>query len=169
MKVVKEDIKKAAGFLELCAGQEAGCEAPIHGMHKIFESNETEAILLDDAENAFNSINRKTLLHNFEYLCPAIATFLYNCYAISARLFIIGGKELRSCEGTTQGDSTAMAEYTLGLTPLLNHLQSVKRSAKHAVFADELTGPGKLKEIKISCDTLITEGPKYGYYPKPSK
>ena len=36
MKVVKEDIKKAAGFLELCAGQEAGSEAAIHGMHKIF-------------------------------------------------------------------------------------------------------------------------------------
>ena len=93
MKVVKEDIKKAAGFLELCAGQKAGCEAPIHGMHKIFESNETEAILLIDAQNACNSINREALLHNIEYLCPAIATFLYNCYAISTRLFIIGGKE----------------------------------------------------------------------------
>ena len=92
MKVVKEDIKKAAGFLELCAGQEAGSEAAIHGMHKIFESNETEAILLIDAENAFNSINREALLHNIEYLCPAVAAFLYNCYVISARLFTIGGK-----------------------------------------------------------------------------
>ena len=73
-------------------------------MHKIFESNEREAILIVDAENAFNSINRKALLHNIEYLCPAIATFLYNCHAISTRLFIIGGKELRSREGTTQGD-----------------------------------------------------------------
>ena len=46
----------------------------MHAMHKIFESNETEVIV--DAENAFNSINRKALLHNIEYLCPAIATFL---------------------------------------------------------------------------------------------
>ena len=41
MKVVKEDIKKAAGCLQLCAGQEAGCEAAIHAMLKTFKSNET--------------------------------------------------------------------------------------------------------------------------------
>ena len=169
MKVVKEDIKKAAGSLQLCAGQEAGCEAAIHTMHKIFESNDTELILIVEAENSFNSINCKALLHNIEYLCLGIATFLYNCYAISARLFIIGGKELRLCEGTTQVDPAAMAAYALGLTPLLDHLQSLKRSVKHVAFADDLTGAGKLKEIKIRWDTLIIEGPKYGYYPKPSK
>ena len=92
MKVVKEDIKKATGCLQLCAGQEAGCEATIHAMQRIFESNEAEAIPIVDAENAFNSINRNALLHNIEYLCPIIATFLNNCYEISARLFIIGGK-----------------------------------------------------------------------------
>ena len=59
MQVVKKDIKKAAGCLQLCAGQEAGFEATIHAMHKIFESSEKEAILIVDAENAFNSINRK--------------------------------------------------------------------------------------------------------------
>ena len=62
-----------------------------------------------------------------------------------------------------------MLAYVLSLTPLLSHLKSVKRSAKHVAFADDLTGAGKLKEIKIWWDTLITEGPKYGYYPKPSK
>ena len=94
--------------------------------------------------------------------------FLCNCYAISARLFIIGGKELRSREGKTQGEPTSMAAYALDLTPLLDHLQSVKRSVKYVVFADDLTGAGNLEEIKIWWDTLITEGPKYGYYPKPS-
>ena len=68
MKLVKEGIKKAAGCLQLFAGQEAGCEAAMHVMHKIFESSETEAILIVDAENAFNSINRKALLHNIGYL-----------------------------------------------------------------------------------------------------
>ena len=101
VKVVKENIKKVAGCLQLWSGQEAGCQAAIHAMHNIFESNETEAIIIVDGENAFNSINRKALIHNTEYLRPAIATFLYNCYAIFARLFIIGGKELRSHKGTT--------------------------------------------------------------------
>ena len=97
---MKEDIKKAGGCLQLCAGQEIGCEATIDAMHKIFESNKTEAILAD-AKNVFNSINRKALLNNIESLCPAIAVFLYNCYAISARLFIIGGKEIRLRRNST--------------------------------------------------------------------
>ena len=53
------------------------------------------------------------------------------------------------------------AAYALGLTPSLDHLQSVKRSVKHAAFVDDLTGAGKLKEVKIWWDTLIAEGPKY--------
>ena len=73
-----------------------------------------------------------------------------------------------SREGTAQGDPTAMAVYALGLTPLLDHLQSV-RSVKHVAFADNLTGKGKIKETKNWWDTLITEGPKYGYYPMPSE
>ena len=149
MKVVKEDIKKAAGCLHLCACQETGCEAAIHAMHRIFESNNAEAILMVEAENTFNSLNCKALLHNIEYLGPLIATFLHCCYIISARLFIIGGKELRLREGTTQGDPIAMAAYALGLTQLLDHLQSVERSVKHVAFADEVTGTGKLGEIKI--------------------
>ena len=96
MKVVKEDIEKAAGCLQLCASQEAGCQAAIHGMHKIFEFNQTETILIVDAGNAFNSINRKALLHNTEHFCPTMVPFLYNCYVISARLFVIGEKKLKS-------------------------------------------------------------------------
>ena len=62
-----------------------------------------------------------------------------------------------------------MAAYVLGLTPLLDYLQSVKRSVKHVAFADDLTCAGNLEKIKIWWVTLITEGPKYGYYPKPLK
>ena len=104
-------------------------------MHGIFESNQTEAILLADPENAFNSINRKGLLLNIEYMCPITATFLCKCSAISVRLFI-GGKELRLCKGTTHGDPIAMAAYALGLTSLLDHLQSIKKSVKHLDFED---------------------------------
>ena len=37
MKVVKEDIKKAADCLQSCAGQKVGFEAAIHGMYRIFK------------------------------------------------------------------------------------------------------------------------------------
>ena len=84
---LKEDIKKAAACLQLCPGQEAGCEAAIHIMPRIFESNEAETILMVDEESAFNSINRKALLHNIECLYPEIAAFLWNYYTVTARLY----------------------------------------------------------------------------------
>ena len=54
MKIENEDITKAVFSLQLCASQEAGYKAAMYAMHSIFEANETEAILLVDAEDTFN-------------------------------------------------------------------------------------------------------------------
>ena len=71
------------------------------------------------AENAFNSISRKVFLHNISILCPAISTIVTNCSATPAPLFVIGGSELKSNEGATQGDLVALAIYALVITPLI--------------------------------------------------
>ena len=67
----------------------------------------TDAVLLIDAENIFNSINHKVMLHNLKFICPIIATYKINCYATPSRLFIVGGGEILSSEETTQDDPTA--------------------------------------------------------------
>ena len=59
MRVTKQDVMKAAGNLQLCAGQQAGAEAAIHAMQDIYNDEECEAVLLVDASNAFNTLNRK--------------------------------------------------------------------------------------------------------------
>ena len=82
----------------------SGEGAAIHALYDIYNDSETEAILLIDAENAFNSINRKAIIHNVSVLCPSLATFIINCYDVPSRLFIIGGKELLLKEGTMQDD-----------------------------------------------------------------
>ena len=71
--VIKSDVLEAAGTLQLCAGHEAGCEAAIHSMCRIFHDATTEAV---DANNAFNSLNRKVALLNIHQLCPSLATIL---------------------------------------------------------------------------------------------
>ena len=88
-------------------------------MGDIFNEENTDAVLFIDASNAFNALNRKAMLHNVEYLCPPMATYLRNCYQKPSRLFIAGGKELVSAEGTTQGDPTAMPAYGIGILPFL--------------------------------------------------
>ena len=103
----------------MCAGHESGCEAATHAMSQIFNEEDSKAVLLIDASNVFNAVNRKLFLHNVSVICPEIAVFVRNCYALPSRLFIIGGSELKSCEGTTQGDPAAMAIYAIATIPLL--------------------------------------------------
>ena len=50
MAVAGEDVRNSVGSLQLSAGQPAGCEAAIHAMKDLFESEETEGVLLVDAK-----------------------------------------------------------------------------------------------------------------------
>ncbi|CAB4014728.1 Hypothetical predicted protein [Paramuricea clavata] len=68
MKVVKSDVMKASGSLQLCAYQPSGSKAAIHAMRNIFEEDDTEAILLIHASNAFNFLNRAAALNNIRII-----------------------------------------------------------------------------------------------------
>ena len=56
-----------------------------------------DAVHLIDAETAFNSINRKVMLHNLEFVCPIVATCIINCYqgyllSVGKRYFLVKGQ-----------------------------------------------------------------------------
>ena len=78
---------------------------------------------------------------------------------------------LESDEGCTQGDVAAMALYALGISPLINKLANVvdNKKCKQVWYADDSSSAGILDEIKKWWDALYIQGPKYGYFPKPSK
>ena len=116
--VIKGDIQEAAGSRQLCGGQIAGIEAAVHSVRTLFESDTTEAILLLNARNAFNSLNRTNALRNIRTVCPAFSTVLVNMYRESTDLFL-GANTLLSQEGTTQGDPFAMPFYALVTQPLM--------------------------------------------------
>ena len=80
----------AAGALQTCAGHDAGAEAEaaIHAMRAIFACENTDAVLLVDASNAFNQVNGESALHNISVLCPSFATILKNTYGVPIRLYI---------------------------------------------------------------------------------
>ena len=62
MYITKKNVKDVPQSLIVCVGQEAGSEAVIHAIYDFYQTDETEAILQVDADNAFNSINRKAML-----------------------------------------------------------------------------------------------------------
>ena len=66
------------GPLQLCAGQSAGVEAAVHAMRQFFEDDDSDGILLIDADNAFNRVNRAAVLWNVQYVCPSLKCALIN-------------------------------------------------------------------------------------------
>ena len=79
-------------------------------------------------------------------MCPE--TYINNSYMKPSRLFIAGGKEISSNEGTTQGDSIAMEMRVLRLMLLLSSIISSNTGYPiHVAFADDLTGVGKIHEL----------------------
>ena len=154
--ILKTDIENAAGTLQSCSGVEGGIEAAVHAMQKTFNDDDCEAILLVDATNAFNALNRKAALHNIKELCPPFYNFLNNCYQSPSKLYIIDSSDpdnsqfIYSKEGCTQGDPAAMAKYAIGTKPLLNSLSEVLDSqSKQVWYADDSTVGGRLESMLI--------------------
>ena len=109
MRIVEHDVLLATAPLQLCVGVPSACKGAVHAMRSMYGNDETEAILMVDASNAFNSLNRIAALHNVQSLCPPLARVFLNTYGKPIRLVVSGGGEVLSREGTCQGDPLAMA------------------------------------------------------------
>ena len=173
--MVSDDVGKAVGNLQACAGQQAGGEAAVHSMRKIFEEEDCHAVLLVDASNAFNSINREAMLHNIKIKCPSFSQYVDNTYREPANLYIMGKKAdhdagiIKSTEGTTQGDPVAMAMYALAMTMLQQRIKYETTNVKQVAYADDLTGAGKVEDVRKWWDLVTSHGPDIGYFPNASK
>ena len=172
MKVVNLDVIEASGSLQVCAGQSFGSEAAIHAMCYIFHADDTHAILLIDASNAFNVLNRAAALHNTGIMYPTMAAYAINTYRLPSRLFIVGGQELKSSEYTTQGDPLSMANGNgndaISLQLLITHLH-LASCTKQCWYADDASGAVSTTQLK-KWENILTEiGPGYGYYPNDKK
>ena len=166
--LLKPDLIAVTAPLQTCAGLRGGIEAAIHAMRRMFEDEETEAILLVDASNAFNALNRKAALHNIQYTCPELSTFLHNLYQGEAELFLPNSEEIiYSREGTTQGGPESMAFYAVSTTSLLKSKHA--DSAKRVFYADDGNGVSKLIKLSEWWKELQVIGPPLGYDPNPSK
>ena len=169
LRIIGVDVQEAASSLQLCAGQDSGCEAAIHAMRNIFHTPKNEAVLLVDAGNAFNSLNRKAALHNIGIICPSLAQILTNTYGNPVRLFVAGGGEIASTEGTTQGDPLAMAMYAIAITPLIDLLRESCPEVPQVWFADDATGAATCTGLRQWWNKLTEYGPSFGYHPNASK
>ena len=165
LHVTSDDIISLTGPFQLCTGHTSGCEAGAHSMRMIYENPNTEAILLIDAMNAFNSLNREAALTNIQSLCPSIAPFLINSYR-NDNLMFINGEVIFSKEGTTQGDPMAMPMYALSTLPLI---WKVANETNQIWYADDASAGGSVNGVRDWWEKIQQEGPRYGYFPNSNK
>ena len=165
LSVIRNDIKEAAGSTQLCVGQISGCEAGVHVMRKLLLEKDNEAILFVDANNAFNSLNRKAALINIHSLCPSLAVIITNMYRGNTEMFI-EDETILSKEGTTQGDPLAMSMYGIAILPLIKRLNNL---CKQLWFADDAAAGGEINHLSEWWSKLKSLGPAFGYHPNPSK
>ena len=168
-KVIGSDIQLAGGTLQTCTGVEAGIEASIHAMSRIFQDEQCEAVILIDADNAFNRLNRRTSLNNIERLCPPLFRFLNNTYKEPARLHLGDGTFIRWEEGVTQGDPLAMAIYAVSTRSIIDSLKENMQCAAQVWFAEDSTAVGRLVPLHEWWLHLTKISPRYGYHPKSEK
>ena len=140
-RVVHNDVEDGCGFVQKMLRMPAGQEAAVHIMQQLYEDKSVQGILRD-AKNAFNTLNREAALHNIQHVCPALAVALQNCYQAPSRLFVSGGGEIISREGTTQGDPLSMLFYALTILPLLSHLKKEHPAVQQACLGRWFSSDG---------------------------
>jgi hypothetical protein len=170
------EAKELCGIDQLCAGLEAGIEGGIHAIDELWRQHEEEeewGFLLVDASNAFNELNRTSMLWTIRHEWPSGARFAFNCYRHWGTL-VIRGKGgsmslLHSKEGVTQGDPLSMFAYGIGILPLIRRLQEEFPTVKQPWYADDAGAGGSFTDLRQFFLRLQEIGPAYGYFPEPTK
>ena len=85
---IKTDLKLLGSNYQLCLGQKCGIEYAIHALRDAYQKDENQGILLIDAENAFNSLNRELALKNVANLCPSLLNAIRNSYSAKSKLYV---------------------------------------------------------------------------------
>ena len=107
------DVEDLCGGDQLCSGLRAGIEGAVHAMRELYDEHkelqDRWGVLLVDAKNAFNSLNRSAALWNARVQWPRCSRFLFNTYRGYASFFLQGSSEvILSKEGVAQGDPLSM-------------------------------------------------------------
>jgi len=111
----------------MCGKLKSTIETAIHAVRKSYK-DENRCLLLVDADNTFNKLNRKVSLENIKTVCVPMYRYLHNSYNTPTMLLYISKMgatySTLSQEGVTQGDNAAMAMYALSTRPLMQTLSS---------------------------------------------
>ena len=168
-----EDVRNHFAPHQLGVGVKGGCEALIHAANTIFNDNtiplEEKWVLQIDMENAFNSIDRVSMLKETREHCPQLSAWADYCYGRPSILFF-GEHKLSSSSGSQQGDPLSIILFSLVLQPLINRIKdSCPNLRLNGWILDDGTLIGPKDDLQRAYDIFATSGPAVGLLLNASK
>ena len=161
---LKEEIREAASPLQVCAGHNARGEAAIHAMSQVLKKKEQMGFCWSMQVAPLRKwIGQRLRTHSIQITCKEMALYVINTYRSPSRLFICGGGEILSQEGTTQGDPLAMPWYSVNTSIMIQNLRAHCPMVKQVWLADDSAGGGRIAQLYDWYKQLSKEGEKFGY------
>ncbi|XP_026456108.1 uncharacterized protein LOC113357059 isoform X2 [Papaver somniferum] len=152
-------------------GIPCGGESILYAANRFLEmhgSDNTKSMLLIDFSNAFNMVDRSTIIREVRTHCPIISRWVEFCYMQPARLYY-QEHLLSSTQGVQQGDLLGPLLFALALHPLIEKIASTCMLDFHAWYLDDGTIAGDTMEVSKALKILQEDGPVYGLHLNISK
>jgi hypothetical protein len=170
-KVANFSVRKEAieyfGTIQLGVGRSNGAEAIVHAATYIFNAlEESDTVLFKvDLSNAFNNVDRNTVLQQTLAVFPSLAHWVQYSYGESPYLFLGSQEIIRSSVGVQQGDPLGPLLFCLALQPLLLHLQnSCPTLSLNTWYMDDGILIGSPQEVGLAINLLSSFGKSYGVF-----
>ena len=122
---VKENISQYFHPYQLGFGTPRGCEAIIHSVRTFLQLNEmSNKILLKlDFKNAFNTVERDSMLQAIREQTPKMYAFMWQAYRYPSNLYY-GSDVILSQTGVQQGDPAGPLLFSLVLHSVIMNMKS---------------------------------------------
>jgi hypothetical protein len=124
---VKEDAQQFFEPLQVGVACKLGVDAAVHSCRKwaeLHKHNREKALLKIDFSNAFNTVDRDTVLSQVRSKFPAIARWATWCYAKPAKL-VFGNQTVTSAAGVQQGDPLGPLLFSLAIHAVVRDLRQL--------------------------------------------
>lgn len=163
---VNDEIGKYLFPVQLGFGTKQGCEAAVHATRSYLNVNvgKFKILLMIDFKNAFNSIERDSMLINVKQRIPKLYPYLWQCYRNSSLLYF-GEEIIVSKIGAQQGDPLGPLLFSLTIHEMIRNL----KSELNVWYLDDGTICDDPDIVFADFQRLISESKKLGLQINPSK
>lgn len=166
VNAVCKDITTYLGSHQFGVGIPFGGEGIMHAANRLLElkgTHCTQTMLLVDFTNAFNLVDRATLICEVRNHCHSISRWVEFCYSTLAILYY-NEHIISSALGVQQGDPLGPLLFSLALHPLVVKIAAEYTLYLHAWYLDDGTIVGDTLEVSKALKIIQSEGPTRGLH-----